>query len=42
MSKTYETPVIEIAEMISEGVLCASDSKETDSSFNYYDEEIGW
>lgn len=42
MSKTYETPVIDVTMVISEGVLCASGSTETDNSFNYYDDEIGW
>lgn len=42
MSKTYETPVIEVTDVILEGVLCASDSTEIDNSFNYYDDEIGW
>lgn len=42
MSKNYETPEIEVGELISEGVLCESGSTESGNSFNYYDEVIGW
>lgn len=41
MSKNYETPEIEVGELISEGVLCESGSTELDNSFNYYD-KINW
>lgn len=39
--KIYETPTIEIVEIESEGVLCASVPGAGEGSFNDYD-EIGW
>ncbi len=40
----YESPEVSVmeAEILTEGILCASDSKFSGNGFEYYEEDLSW
>lgn len=38
----YESPEVSVMEILTEGILCASDSKFSGNGFEYYEEDLSW